>query len=95
MVYTLVSTDIIKSLRTACQLYNVPCVDLWSPLLDSMELHLQSVRKGVPLSSADRRSMLSGDYFRWDLPKCPALCTCWGYLRLYVYMSCHRACNGS
>ncbi len=83
VVYTLVSTDIIKSLRTACQLYNVPCVDLWSPLLDSMELHLQSVRKGVPLSSVDRRSMLSGDYFRWG----PAAVASIVYL-----LACNAAC---
>jgi hypothetical protein len=64
-VYTLVSAPIIKAVRTACQLYTVHCVDLWSTLLDDMEQHLQSVRKGVPLSSAERRTMLSGDYFRW------------------------------
>ena len=39
-------------------------VDLWSDLLDNMEVHLELIRSGVPLGSTDHHVALSADYFR-------------------------------
>ena len=45
VVYTLVDNAVVKALRTAAQLHNVVTVDLWGPLLDSMESHLETMRR--------------------------------------------------
>lgn len=45
VVYTLVDNNMVKALRTAAQLHRVQTVDLWGPLLDSMESHLETMRR--------------------------------------------------
>ncbi len=44
VVYTLVDPKMVKAVQTACQLQAVRYVDLWSALLDNMEVHLNAVR---------------------------------------------------
>lgn len=43
-MYTLVDPKMVKAVQTACQLQAVRYVDLWSALLDNMEVHLNAVR---------------------------------------------------
>eukprot|EP01026_Neomeris_dumetosa_P009042 TRINITY_DN1298_c0_g2_i5.p1 TRINITY_DN1298_c0_g2~~TRINITY_DN1298_c0_g2_i5.p1 ORF type:complete len:529 (-),score=45.26 TRINITY_DN1298_c0_g2_i5:153-1739(-) len=64
IVYTLVNPDMVKAIKTAAKLYDVKAVDLWSNLVDNMELHLDTVRSGLPLTSPKRRTELPADYFR-------------------------------
>ncbi|KXZ47437.1 hypothetical protein GPECTOR_35g875 [Gonium pectorale] len=64
-----------KAIQTACKLAGVRYVDLWSTLLDTMEVHLNAVRRqegaegrgGVPASLAEARQpkvSLNDEYFR-------------------------------
>lgn len=64
VVYTLVDPHLIHSVETACQLYGVPCVDLWTPLLDVLEVHLSAPRRTVPFTEENRQLALSTDYFK-------------------------------
>lgn len=45
VVYTLVDPKAVKAVQTACKLQGVRYVDLWSELLDNMEVHLNAVRR--------------------------------------------------
>ncbi|PNH11689.1 Pyruvate, phosphate dikinase regulatory protein 1, chloroplastic, partial [Tetrabaena socialis] len=45
VVYTLVDPKTVKAVQTACQLQNVRYVDLWTTLLDTMEVHLNALRR--------------------------------------------------
>lgn len=47
VVYTLVDPKMVKAVQTACGLYSVRYVDLWTALLDSMEVHLNALRRWV------------------------------------------------
>jgi regulator of PEP synthase PpsR (kinase-PPPase family) len=48
IVYTLVDPALVHAVKTASEMLGVRCVDLWTPLLDSMEGHLHSARRYVP-----------------------------------------------
>ncbi|GLC59190.1 hypothetical protein PLESTB_001460200 [Pleodorina starrii] len=67
VVYTLVDPKAVKLVQTACKLGGVRYVDLWTALLDTMEVHLNAVRSGVPASLAEVRkptASLTDEYFR-------------------------------
>lgn len=64
VAYTLVEPKIIKAVCLACQLHGVRYVDLWTNLLDEMELHLETARAGVPGTRLQRQAVLSPDYYR-------------------------------
>ncbi|GIL98352.1 hypothetical protein Vretimale_3740, partial [Volvox reticuliferus] len=67
VVYTLVDPKAVKVVQTACKLQNVRYVDLWTALLDTMEVHLNAVRSGVPASLTETRkptASLTDEYFR-------------------------------
>jgi [pyruvate, phosphate dikinase]-phosphate phosphotransferase / [pyruvate, phosphate dikinase] kinase len=50
VVYTLSAPEMVTSVMTACKLYKVESVNLWGPLLESMEAHLMMTRMGVPIT---------------------------------------------
>ncbi|GFR43630.1 hypothetical protein Agub_g4729 [Astrephomene gubernaculifera] len=68
VVYTLVDPKAVKAVQTACTLQQVRYVDLWTTLLDTMEVHLNAARSGVPSSLAETRrkpkASLNDEYFR-------------------------------
>ncbi|KAG2491314.1 hypothetical protein HYH03_010320 [Edaphochlamys debaryana] len=67
VVYTLVDPKTVKAVQTACKALQVPYVDLWTELLDTMEVHLNAVRSGVPASAETLRkpkAALSDEYFK-------------------------------
>ena len=67
VVYTLADAAMATAVKTACKLYSVNSVNLWGPLLESMEEHLDVNRTGVPMvsrSSHVSSDSLSNDYFR-------------------------------
>jgi len=48
VVFTLVDPELVTDIKTACALYEVKYVDLWSDLLDMMEDHLDTTRRQGP-----------------------------------------------
>ena len=71
VVYTLSAPEMVTSVMTACKLYKVESVNLWGPLLESMEAHLMMTRMGVPITergastnSHTSSEALSTDYYR-------------------------------
>uniref|UniRef100_A0A7S3VUT2 Uncharacterized protein n=1 Tax=Dunaliella tertiolecta TaxID=3047 RepID=A0A7S3VUT2_DUNTE len=64
LVYTLVDRKVLTAVQTACKLFNVRHVDLWSNLLDHMEEHLESSRSGIPMTQHAPRHQLGEDYFK-------------------------------
>lgn len=65
VVYTLVEKRMKQAVETACNLYKVKSVDMWSNLLEEMEVHLEKQRIGVPLGRRSTSSQgLGPDYFR-------------------------------
>ncbi|KAG2445636.1 hypothetical protein HXX76_000246 [Chlamydomonas incerta] len=68
VVYTLVDPKAVKAVQTACKLQGVRYVDLWSELLDNMEVHLNAVRSGVPATLAETlrkpKAALTDEYFK-------------------------------
>ena len=71
VVYTLSAPEMVTSVMTACKLYKVQSVNLWGPLLESMEAHLMMTRMGVPITergastnSHSSSEALSTDYYR-------------------------------
>ena len=69
VVYTLSDPSMATAVKTACKLYGgVKSVNLWGPLLESMEEHLAMNRTGVPMISRaaghSTSESLSNDYFR-------------------------------
>ncbi len=73
VVYTLSVPEMVTSVMTACKLYGVRSVNLWGPLLESMEAHLMMTRIGVPMTERGASAVsrthtsseaLSTDYYR-------------------------------
>lgn len=73
VVYTLSVPEMVTSVMTACKLYGVRSVNLWGPLLESMEAHLMMTRIGVPMTERGASTVsrthtsseaLSTDYYR-------------------------------
>ena len=73
VVYTLSVPEMVTSVMTACKLYGVRSVNLWGPLLESMEVHLMMTRIGVPMTERGASTVsrthtsseaLSTDYYR-------------------------------
>jgi len=73
VVYTLSVPEMVTSVMTACKLYEVRSVNLWGPLLESMEAHLMMTRIGVPMTERGASTVsrthtsseaLSTDYYR-------------------------------
>jgi len=64
VVFTLSDPETAKSMLTACQLHQVPNVDLWTYLINAMEEHLEQVRIGKPLTEITRKKVLDKDYFK-------------------------------
>ncbi|MEW5299501.1 MAG: hypothetical protein WDW38_004460 [Sanguina aurantia] len=66
VVYTFVDPKMIQVVQSACHLYAVRCVDLWTTLLDNMEGHLNTARSGIPMTSNTRSNApsLTADYFK-------------------------------
>ena len=65
IVYTLVEKRMKQAVESACKLYKVNSVDMWSNLLEEMEVHLEKQRIGVPLGRRNSGSReLGPDYFK-------------------------------